>query len=160
MQSSIQQPIKRRKKERAGGWGGGVREKGEADRKEREAKYPTWSELFTSSVNLDLSLCSDDELLADLLSSGLGDFEHLDQRLILHKGPLGGGETEQQVVLQLLHLALVAGHLLQKVGALGLQLLHNAEEGEFSRFFFQTAVLLQGHKLVLLWLTADSVTEK
>ena len=94
-------------------------------RKKKENKRkPTWPELFTSSVDLDFSIRSDDKLLADLFSGGFGDLEHLDERLVLHEGALGGGEAVEQVVLKLLHLALVAGHLLQEVGALGFQLLH------------------------------------
>ena len=79
---------------------------------EQKKHNPTWSELFTSSVDLNLSLSSNDKLLADLFSSGLGDLEYLNERLILNEGPLGGGETVKQVVLKLLHLTLVAGHLL------------------------------------------------
>lgn len=45
----------------------------------------TWSEFFTSRVDFDLGLSGYFEFLTDILSSGLGDLEHLNKRLIFHQ---------------------------------------------------------------------------
>ena len=90
----------------------------------------TWPELLSGRVNLDLRLGRHGQFLADLLGRDLGDLEHLNERLVLDEGALCRGESVEQVVLELLHLALVGRHLLQELGPLSLQLLQETVQGE------------------------------
>lgn len=48
----------------------------------------TWSELFTSNVDLNFSVSSDGEFLTDFSSGRLGNIEHLDHRHIVNQRTL------------------------------------------------------------------------
>lgn len=86
----------------------------------------TWPEFLPGRIDFYLRLGSYNQLLAHLLRSGFGGAEHFDEGLVVHEGALRGGQPVQQVVLQLLHAALVASHLLQQVRALCFQFLDDA----------------------------------
>ena len=87
------------------------------------SKLRTWSEFLSRSVDANLGLRSHRQFVLDLVGRHLGRLQHLDERLVLDERALGRREAVQQVVLELLHLALVGRHFLEQLDALRLQLL-------------------------------------